>query len=209
MHIYDTNMGTILYLMAVREEDVAYRACCCGTLPTKQRILRWTVAEEAAQMVHIFDDLSTVRFDHRNKGRIRGRLAARASVSCSDAYSFYYMYHGWDQWDTEMFGLFTELLYLRAVKLAKIATGIRMDYEWLSTTLYKFANRYNDGGISLNREPKELTERIMREEFDPTAAEIERFSETFPDLDKALDETLTNMYGIVYTNMRSAWFLDN
>lgn len=204
--MYNNNLHEILHLMAVREFDIAYRACSMGTLPTKQRCLRWTVEEEARQMVHIFDDLSTVRFNWREKGVIRQHSHSRATLACSHAESFYFMYHEHDQWGEDERELFNQLVYLRAVKLAEIATGIRMDFNWLDTTLRSHAEHPH--AISLNRESYELRDRICRGEFEPTEDEVSKLSKIFPNLEKSLDDALTNTYGFVYSTMQFLWYDD-
>ena len=202
--MYNNNFHMILHMMAVREFDVAYRASTMGTLPTKQRCLRWTVEDEARQMVHIFDNLSTVRFNRTEQGVIRQHTNARTTLACSHAESFYFMYHEQDKWDKDVRKIFNQLVYLRAVKLAEVATGIRMDFNWLNTTLRSHAEHPH--AISLNPESQELRDRICRGEFEPTEDEVSKLSEIFPDLEKSLDSALTNAYGFVYSTLQFLWY---
>lgn len=199
----ETNLSTILHLMSIQELDIAYRACTMGSLPINQRSLRWTVEEEASQMVHIFDNLSTVRFNRHEKGVIRQVDSARAALATSHAENFYYMYREHEKMSNEVRDLFNQLVYLRAVKLAEIATGIRMDFNWMNTTLRTYAEHSHV--ISLNRESQELRNRICRGEFNPTEEEVNKLTENFPNLEKSLDEVLTTMYGFVSSTIEFLW----
>lgn len=202
--MHNTNIHVILHLMAVNELNIAYRSCSMNELPTSQSYLRWTVEEEAAKMAHIFDNLSTVLFKSHKKGVFTQEANRVTAQAVSRAYSFYAKYHGLNDWDRNVYFLFTQLLYLRAVKLAEIATGIRMDYNWMNTTLRRYGE--HSSALYLDWESQELKDRISRGEFDPTEEEKAIMSEVMPDLEKSLNEYLTHMYGFVNCVAHSFWY---
>lgn len=202
--MHDTNLGNILYFMATNELDLTHRSQSTTEYSTNISNLRWTVAEEASQMEHIFDNLSTVYFTYSEQGIIRRRTNAITMCSFQNAISFYCKYHQLNKWDDNVYDTFIQLLYLRAVKLAEIATGIRMDYNWLETTLRDYGESSN--AFHINMEPEELKNRIRNGEFEPTEEEKALMSTIFSDLEKELDNTLTNLYGFVYSCFHNLWY---
>ena len=166
--------------------------------------LRWTVAEEARRMQRIFDDLFTVYFSHSEQGIIRSHPNAIAMIGYNSAISFYFKYHQRGNWDKNTYNTFFQLLYLRAIKLAEITTGIRMDYNWLETTLRNYGE--HSSAFHIYPESEELKNRIRNGEFDPTEEEKAMMSMIFPDVEKELNDSLTNIYGFVYSFFHEVWY---